>query len=131
MGELRPLPREKNLDEVFLHRERRKVRRDGTVRFGGRLLEVRAELSGWVELRYDPSDPDARPRVFVDGRFYCDTVELDRVKNASRLRRRDLGEPEPSAEPSGLDPLALIERDHYERTRPRRRADHDHNDQED
>src|SRR5262249_33537738 len=54
---LRPVPREKNLDEVFLHREPRKVRKDGTVRFQGRLLEVRAELTGReVELRFDPTD---------------------------------------------------------------------------
>ena len=32
---LRPLPRELALDEVFLHRVQRKVRKDGTVRFQG------------------------------------------------------------------------------------------------
>jgi hypothetical protein len=116
---IRPVPRQKNLDDVFLHRERRSVRKDGTVRFGGGFLEVRPELQGQeVELRFDPRDPDARPRVFVEDEFVCDTVPLDRIRNASRRRRRISGEPAPDAEPSGLDPLALIEADHYQRVRP-------------
>lgn len=116
---LRTLPRGKNLDEVFLHRERRFVRKDGTVRFGGGYLEVRPELVGReVELRFDPRDEAAHPRVFVEDRFVCDTVPLDRIRNASRRRRRLRGEPGPDVEPSGLDPLALIEAEHYERVRP-------------
>jgi transposase InsO family protein len=116
---LRAVPRGKNLDQVFLHRERRVVRKDGTVRFRGRLLEVRSELCGReVELRFDPQDPEALPRVFVEDRFVCDTVPLDRVRNASRRRRRRRGEPEPTHEPSGLSPLALIEEEHYRRVRP-------------
>lgn len=116
---LRPVPRGKNLDEVFLHREKRKVRKDGTVRFGGRLLEVRSELVGRkVELRFDPKDEHALPRVFVDDHFVCDTVVLDRIRNASRIRRRNLGAPDPGVVKTGLDPLALIEDEHYRRTRP-------------
>jgi transposase InsO family protein len=116
---LLPLPRGKSLDEVFLHRDKRKVRKDGTVRWAGGFLEVRPELVGRVvQLRFDPSDERALPRVFVDGRFVCDTTPLDRLRNATRQRRRDLGQPDPRVEPTGLDPLALIERDHYLRTRP-------------
>ncbi len=116
---LRKLPRHKNLDEVFLHRERRFVRKDGTVRFRGGFLEVRPELDGReVELRFDPRDDAARPRVFVEDRFVCDTVPLDRLRNASRRRRRLGGEAAPDVAPSGLDPLALIEAEHYERVRP-------------
>jgi putative transposase len=116
---LRPLPRGKKLEDIFLHREKRVVRKDGTVRFRGRLLEVRAELSQkQVELRFDPTDEAALPRVFVDDAFYCDTVPLDRLRNATRERRRDLGAPEPSAEPSGIAPLDLLVRDHRDRTRP-------------
>jgi transposase InsO family protein len=123
---LRTLPKGKNLDEVFLHRERRVVRKDGTVRFGGGFLEVRPELVGReVELRFDPREAAARPRVFVEDRFVCDTVPLDRIRNASRRRRRLRGEAAPDVEPSGLDPLALIEAEHYERVRSvgKRRTD--------
>jgi len=116
---LRALPAGKHLDEVFLHRERRRVRKDATVRFRGALLEVRAELTGQlVELRFDPADPDTLPRVFVDHRFVCDTVPLDRLRNCRRRRRRggdDSGGGTPA--PSGLDPLGLIEDEHYRRTR--------------
>jgi transposase InsO family protein len=116
---LRTLPRTVHLDEVFLHRERRFVRKDGTVRFRGGFLEVRPELVGReVELRFDPRDATARPRVFIDNRFVCDTVPLDRLRNASRPRRRVHGDAAPAAEPSGLDPLALIEAEHYDRVRP-------------
>jgi len=119
VAHLRKLPRHKDLDEVFLHRERRFVRKDGTVRFCGGFLEVRAELVGReVELRFDPRDDAVRPRVFVEDRFVCDTVPLDRIRNASRRRRRVRGEAAPDVEPSGLDPLALIEAEHYERVRP-------------
>ncbi|MEO7329233.1 MAG: Mu transposase C-terminal domain-containing protein [Minicystis sp.] len=119
LAHLRPLPPGKKLDEVFLHRESRKVRKDGTVRFAGRLLEVRAELSGReVQLRFDPCDDTALPRVFLDDAFYCDSVPLDRIRNATRSRQRNLGAPEPQTEPSGLDPLGLLVRDHRARTRP-------------
>ena len=116
---LRPIPSGKNLDDVFLHREKRVVRKDGTVRFKGAFLEVRPELVGdEVELRFDPFDDAARPRVFVEDRFVCDTVPLDRFRNATRPRRRIRGEPDPGVEPSGFDPLALIEAEHYDRVRP-------------
>jgi transposase InsO family protein len=116
---LEPLPAGVSLDEVFLHRERRKVRKDGTVRFAGRRLEVRAELTGQqVELRFDPVRRDVLPLVFVNNRFVCDTVPLDLLANAHRVRRRDVGMPTAAPQPSGLDPLALIQAEHQLYTRP-------------
>ena len=89
------------------------------MRFRGAYLEVRPELMGkTVELRYDPTNEAALPKVFYKDRFVCDTVPLDRYANARRKRRRPLGEPEPTAPCSGLDPLGLIEAEHYERARP-------------
>jgi hypothetical protein len=130
-AEIRPVPRGVDLDEVFLHREDRIVRNDGTVRWQGGFLEVRADLGKRrVELRFDPADETARPRVFVDGRFACDTVPLDRLKNMTRRRRHIAGEPAPDATPSGLDPLALIEDEHYRRTRPAGAGPDDHEDDE-
>lgn len=123
---LRPLPSEKDLAEVFLHRATRKVRKDSTVRFFGRWLEVRPELIGHrIQLRFEPSDDEAMPRVFIDGMFHSDTVLLDRVRNATRRRPRPQDKPEPSVEPTGLDPLGLIRDEHYRRTRSRVGADHD------
>ena len=129
----RRLSREINLDDVFLHRETRTIRNDGTVRFRGEYLEVHPTLAGKVELRFDPTDEHALPRVFQGGRFACDTVRLDRLRNATRTRRRFAGDPEPDAAPTGLDALGLMEAEHYERIRPfaaRSVRDHedDHND---
>jgi putative transposase len=120
VGELRSLPPGKCLDEVFLHRERRNVRKDNTVRFKGRLLEVRAELAEarGVELRFDPTHPDVLPKVFVDDKFVCDTVLLDRYANAYRRRRQLVGHPVGRVQPTGLDALALIQSEHDARTRP-------------
>lgn len=116
---LRPAPRGDELDRIFLHRERRTVRNDGTVRFRGRFLEVRGELRHEeVELRFDPFRPDRLPAVYLDRRFYCDTVELDRVRN-SRRHRRTLGpKSEPVVPSTGLDPLRLIQDEHDRRSRP-------------
>jgi len=117
-SEIRAVPRDKNLDDIFLHRDTRKVRKDGAVRWRGDYLEVRAELTGdTVQLRFDPSDESALPRVFVNDKFFCDTVPLDRLANMYRRRRRALGQPDPLVKPTGLDPLALIEDEHYRRTR--------------
>ena len=96
------------------------------MRWRGGYLEVRAELSGEsVELRFDPEDDRALPRVFVDGEFVCDTVPLDRLANLHRRRRRIAGDPDPRAAATGLDPLGLIEDEHYRRTRPVAAAPHD------
>jgi len=112
-GRLRPAPAGDILDRVFLHRESRQVRRDGTIRFRGHYLEVRGELaSGKVELRFDPGidfdpeDPTTWPAAYVDGEFACDTVVLDRIANSARRRRR-LPKPAEAApvEPTGIDPL--------------------------
>jgi transposase InsO family protein len=122
VDKLRRSPRGEVLDEVFLHRERRKVRKDSTVRFGGRFLEVRPELVGQkVELRFDPEKPQQLPRVYVGGELFCDTSELDVIRNSSRRRRRivDLKETE-SRPDSGLDPLAQIQAEHERRSAPPR-----------
>lgn len=114
---IRPVPKGVNLDEVFLHRAHRKVRKDGTVRWQGGFLEVTADVDGNVELRFDPSDASKLPRVFVKGVFVCDTVPLDRHKNATRKRKTVEPPPEPPLVPTGIDVLGDIEREHYERVR--------------
>jgi putative transposase len=55
----RPVPRDINMDDIFLHREARKVRNDGTVRWDGGFYEVPGEYVGqWVDLRYAPQEPE-------------------------------------------------------------------------
>lgn len=113
-GQLRELPQGLNLDRVFWHRAERKVRKTGTVRFCGRMLEVQAELVGKrVELRWDPNEAEPYPQVWLDGSFVCDTVELDLLANASRKRRVLQPNVEAPVEATGLDPLGDVEREHF------------------
>jgi transposase InsO family protein len=132
---LRPAPRRERLDRIFLCRAKRRVRKDSTVRFQGRLLEVRGELAGQtVELRFDPERPERLPEIFVNGDFVCDAAEVDLAYN-SRRRRRPLDETrndEPAPPESGLDPLGLIQAEHDRRLRPPAADDEDdHNESED
>jgi putative transposase len=116
---LRPLPKGVDLDALFLHRATRTVSKVGTVHWGGGRLEVSPDLCGReVELRYDPNEPDVLPKVYLDARFVCDTVPLDLYKNAHRVRRRDLGAPDPTVVPTGLSPLDDLVRDHLRLTAP-------------
>ncbi|MFG0275001.1 MAG: helix-turn-helix domain-containing protein [Phycisphaerales bacterium] len=114
---IRSVPLNVNLDEVFMHRDRRTVRKDGTIRWRGGFVEVAAEVRGKVELRYDPADLSKLPLVYVEGRHVCDTVALDLHRNNGRRRRKIEPPPEPPLEPTGIDVLADIERDYYERVR--------------
>ena len=90
------------------------MRKDGTVRYQGKLLEVRPELMGQkVELRFDPTEPESLPKVYVHNRFVCDTVVLDRLANNGKPRRR-IRLPIPTLEPTGIDPIGLMEAEHYQ-----------------
>lgn len=115
---LRPIPRDCDIDAMFLHRATRVVRADGAVRFRGQFLEVRSSLIGeTVELRFDPSDDAVRPRVYLNGTFVCDTVAQDLVGNALRKRHRPKGTA-PSAPRTGVDPLALMQDEQARRGTP-------------
>lgn len=120
---IRPVPPGLDLDEIFLHRELRKVRRDGTVRFRGGFIEVHYSLIGKkIELRFDPFDEGKLPRVFQDGKFICDTVPLDPFRNATRKRHRGEGAPEEKLS-SGIDPLGLMQEEHLRRAQPPEQGD--------
>ena len=111
---LRPAPAGEELDRLFMHRVKRTVRKDTTVRFFGRVLEVRPELCGQlVELRYDPEKPQGLPQVYRDGEFVCDTVELDLVRNSARKRKRSRPAPSlPKDLGEEVDALKLIADEH-------------------
>jgi putative transposase len=117
---LRPLPQGVDIDQLFLHRATRTISKTGTVRWNGGRLEVSSELTSGqkIELRYDPSDDQMLPKVFVNGHFVCDTVPLDLLGNAHRKRRRDLGKPDPRVEPTGISPLDDMVAEHQRLTQP-------------
>jgi putative transposase len=112
---IRSVPPDVDLAKVFMHRARRTVRKDGTVRWRGGFIEVATDVRGEVELRFDAANPLVLPEVYVDGEFVCDTVALDLHRNATRRRRRIAAPVEAPLEPTGIDVLGDIERVHYER----------------
>lgn len=105
---LRPVPRDISLEEVFLHREERKVRSDGTIRWGSGFCEVPGEYVGQrVELRHAPLLPERPPLLYVDRQRVCEAFPLDRLANNKRPRR-DLPRPEPAPRRSIKGPLDYI-----------------------
>jgi len=107
-GNLRPVPRDICFEDIFLHREARKVRNDGTVRWDGGLLEVPGEYVGeTVELRYTPLRPELPLLLFVDGKRVCEVYPLDRLANNKR-RRRALPQPEAAPQRTLKGPLDYI-----------------------
>ncbi len=130
---LRAMPGTEVLERIFLHRAWRKVRRDATIRFQGRMLEVRPELCGQrVELRFDPEQPSKLPEVYVDGHFYCDTTQLDVIANSRRKRRSRAAQSCAEAEPTDLDPLGQIQAEQDRRHRsPAKNNDNDNDNDND
>lgn len=115
-GHVRALPRGVDLDEVFLHRAKRTVRKDNTVSFGGRRIEVtRMGMAGRkVELRFDPQDGEISPKVYLADSFCCDTRPLDLHANMHRRRKRiQSPEPEPVLSTEELDPIGDLLDEHY------------------
>lgn len=128
---IRPAPPPSVLDQIFLHRERRKVRKDGTVRFRGSFLEVHSSLVGRViELRFDPFDETSLPKVFLDQKFVSDAVLLDPYRNSTGKRHRPSGRARPDTPKSGLDPLGLIQDDHLRRAKAPGDSANSHDDDE-
>jgi len=92
------------LDEVFYHREQRKVRRDGTVSLWGQFFEVPFELSTRTLLMV--TDPHSKRVVAIeslDGKPLGKATPLDRVANNSR-QRHQASNTETTAAPSIHDP---------------------------
>jgi hypothetical protein len=101
---------------VFLHRAKRTVRKDNTISFDGRRIEVTAVgMAGRkVELRFDPLNAESSPKVYVDASFCCDTRPLNLHANSHRRRKRiHLPEPEPELSTEELDAVGDLLSEHY------------------
>lgn len=90
-GRVRPAPPDDELDTIFRFQHRRRVAKDRTVSFQGRLYEVGAELVGQrIVLLVDPAAPPGRPiPVRHNGRAAGQATLLDPHANA--LVRRSSG----------------------------------------
>ena len=92
------------LDELFHHREPRKVRRDGTVSYQGKDFEVPYELSGkTVQLVVDPHGETVIGVENAEGKSLGAATPLDATANARRRRRRS----DPNAGGSVAGPSGL------------------------
>ena len=102
------------LDELFLHRISRLVRRTGTVSWAGRYFEVPYELSGQrVVLVVSPHTATV-VRVESDtGQLLGAATPLDLVANTHRRRQRPAGAPATAAISAGPNLIELAHQRHY------------------
>ncbi len=77
------------LDEIFYHRDTRKVRKDGTISYEGQWLEVPYELVGkTVVLVVSPHDKKVVRVESTSGEYLGTVVPLDPIANLNRARAR-------------------------------------------
>jgi hypothetical protein len=106
------------LDQLFWHRVKRLVRRDGTVFYEGKRFEVPYELTGQhVRLVVDPHTGAVMRVENETGHSMGAATELDAVANSTRRRQRPQAEPA-TAEPAVAGPnlIELAHRQHYPHT---------------
>jgi len=79
------------IDNVFYHRYKRKIRQDGTLQFDGNLFEVPFHLVGkTVNLVIDPHAKKALWIETESGEKLGAVVHLDKISNNSRKRSRPI-----------------------------------------
>jgi transposase InsO family protein len=84
------------LDAIFYHRVKRKVRKDGTVSYQGKDFEVPYELSGkTVQLVVDPHVETVTGVEDTEGNAWGSATALDALANTHRRRRK----PDPEGTP--------------------------------
>ncbi len=106
------------LDELFYHRTKRKVRKDGTVSYQGERFEAPYELSGRsVFLVVDPHTRKVLGVEDADGQSIGAATPLDAVANVNRQRRKPQPSEEPSPSSTGKDnEVELAYRQYYDQT---------------
>ncbi len=108
---IRPLgPFAHTLDEIFLHRHDRLVRKDGTVSFQGQRFEVPFELVGKkVRLVVDPHTDSVMAVESIEGKYLGQATPLDLAANLNRKRVRPLSLQEKAVANGNHSDLSLVE----------------------
>ena len=114
LARIRPLgalaPR---LDEIFWHRVRRYVRKDGTVSYQGRRFEVPYALAGHtVQLVVDPHKDTVEGVEDKEGNPLGRATPLDLIANSARKRHKPVASPE-APPPSGPNLVEIAHQRHY------------------
>jgi transposase InsO family protein len=96
-----------NIDDLFLHRHSRKVRKDGTVQWEGDFYEVPYQYAGHtVMLVVDPHQEKALWIEDKDGCHLGDATPLQRQENTHRKRQRPIVAKTPDTQ---TEPVSMIE----------------------
>ena len=103
------------IDQLFYHRQGRKVRKDGTVSYGGRIYEVPYELSGQsVYVLVDPHSETVAGVEDGQGTSLGPVTPLDPVANSHRARAKPGNDTSPKPAPATeLNPVESAYRRHY------------------
>lgn len=105
------------LDELFWHRVKRLVRRDGTVSYEGSRFEVPYELTGQhVQLVVDPHTGTVMHVENDEGKCIGMATPLDAIANSTRRRQRPAAEPATAPATNGPNLIELAHRQHYPHT---------------
>lgn len=103
------------IDQLFYHRHSRKVRKDGTVSYGGKIYEVPYELSS--QTIHVLVDPHCEALVGIEdaqGKNLGPVTELDPVANSHRPRTKPTLDTLPEPAPvTGLNPVESAYRRYY------------------
>lgn len=102
------------LDEIFWHRVRRYVRKDGTVSYQGRRFEVPYPLAGQtVHLVVDPHKNTVEGVEDQEGGFLGRATPLDLIANNARKRHKPAAAAPQAVPPSGPNLVEIAHRRHY------------------
>ena len=105
----------RDISDLFLFENKRKVQRDRTVSLEGTLLEVEAELVGeTVTLRFDPSGRKRTIQVWRGGKRFADAKPVDAYANCFVRRDRSSSKLDPVEPPEGLRMRDFERRDESE-----------------
>ncbi len=105
------------LDELFWHRVKRLVRRDGTVSYNGKQFEVPYELTGQhIQLVVDPHTGAVMHVQSDEGKCIGMATPLDAIANSTRRRQRPAPEPATAATTTGPNLIELAHQQHYPHT---------------
>ena len=110
------------LDAIFYHRVRRKVRKDGSVSYQGQLFEVPYELSGQAaQLVVDPHTGQVLGVEDQHGNALGQATPLDALANVHRRRRLAEAQTNTPSNPQGANLIELALAQHYPNLNPEKR----------
>jgi putative transposase len=118
-----------DLEEIFLHRMKRKIYNDRTISLDGILYEAPAHLVGKrVEIRFNPQDK-SRVKVYFEGKMEQVVTPTKAYENCFVKRDEDTGELRSSPSPlkvkkSAINYVELVHQNYYQ-NQPRK-EDKDH-----